>query len=143
MKMAKLTYFGCDWTNETLNPNFSLWVQEVKDDKTKATCTVCRKTFSLSNMGSTALKSHEKSEKHKKNAASVNDRQIKITNAFVNTSKFESTSVSPAFKQNDTSSVSPPLNDSNSTAKHDLKNNVQPSSSSAFFIQENITKAEI
>ena len=55
-------------------------------------------------MGSTALKSHEKSEKHKKNAASVNDRQIKITNAFVNTSKFESTSVYPAFKQDDASS---------------------------------------
>ena len=72
--MAKLTYFDSDWTNETLNPSFSQWVQEVKDDKMKATCTVCKKTFSLSNKGSTALKSHEKSEKHKKNAASVNGR---------------------------------------------------------------------
>ena len=73
----------------------------------------------------------------------MNDRQIKIANVFVSTLKFESTSVSPAFKQNDASSVSPPLNDSNSTAKHDVKNNVQSSSSSTFFIQENITKAEI
>ena len=85
----------------------------------------------------------KKSEKHEKNAASVNDRQIKITNAFANTSKFESTSVSPAFKQDDTSSVSLPLNDSNSIAKYDVKNNVQSSSSSTFFIQVNITKAEI
>ena len=69
----------------------------------------------------------KKSEKHEKNAASVNDRQIKITNAFANTSKFESTSVSPAFKQDDTSSVSLPLNDSNSIAKYDVKNNVQSS----------------
>ena len=76
----------------------------MKDNKTKATCAFCKKTFSLSNMGSTALKSRKKSEKHKKNAASVNDRQIKITNAFVNTSKFESTSVYPAFKQDDASS---------------------------------------
>ena len=52
--------FNSDWTNETLNPSFSQWVQEVKDDKTKATCAVCKKTFSLSNMRSTALKSHVK-----------------------------------------------------------------------------------
>ena len=73
----------------------------------------------------------------------MNDRQIEITNVFVNTSKLESTSVSPAFEQDDTSSVSPPLNDSNSTTKHDVKNNVHSSSSSTFFIRENITKAEI
>ena len=46
----------------------------MKDDKTKDTCTLCKKTFSLSNMGSTALNCHEKSEKDKKNAASVDDR---------------------------------------------------------------------
>ena len=45
--MAKLTYFHSDWTNETLNPSFSHWVQKVKDDKTKATCAACKKTFSL------------------------------------------------------------------------------------------------
>ena len=104
MKMTKLTYIDFDWTNKTLNPSFSQWVQKVKDNKTKTTCTFCKKTFSLSNMGSTALKSHIKSEKHKKNASSVNDRQIKITNVFVNTSKFESTSVFRAFKQDDASS---------------------------------------
>ena len=140
--MAKLTYFDSGWINETLNPRFSDWVQEVKDDKTKAACTVCKKSFSLSSMGSTTLESHEKSEKHLKNAASVNDRQIKITNVFVNTSKFESTSVSPAFKQDNASSVSPPLNNSNSAAKHDVENNVQSSSSSTFLIRENITKTE-
>ena len=91
--MGKLTYFDSALTNETLNPSFSQWVQEVKDDKM------------------------------------TDDRQKKITNVFVNTSKFESTSVSPVFKQDDTSSVSLPLNDSTSTAKHDVKNNVQSSSS--------------
>ena len=115
----------------------------MKHEKTKATYTVRKKTFSLSNIGSTALKSHEKSEKYKENAASVNSRQIKITKVFVNTLKFESTSVSPAFKQDDTSSVFPPLNDSNSTTKHDVKSNGQSSLSLTFFIQENITKAEI
>ena len=58
--MTKITYFDSDWNNETLNPCFSQWGQEVKDDKTKATCTVCKKTFWLSNMGSTALKTHER-----------------------------------------------------------------------------------
>ena len=75
-------------------------------------------------MGSTALKSHEKSEKHKKNAASVNDRQIKITMYFSIPRNLNQTSVSPAFKQDNIRSVSPPLNNSNSTAKHDVKNNV-------------------
>ena len=68
-------------------------------------------------MGSTALKSHEKSEKHKKNAASVNDRQIKITMYFSIPRNLNQTSVSPAFKQDNIRSVSPPLNNSNSTAK--------------------------
>ena len=40
MKITKLTYFDSDWTNETLNPSFSQWIQEVKDDKRKVTCTV-------------------------------------------------------------------------------------------------------
>ena len=141
--MGKLTYFDSASTNETLNPSFSQWVQEVKDGKTKATSTACKKIFSLSNMGSTALKSHKKSEKHKKSSASVNDIQIKRTNIFVSNSKFESTSVSPVFKQDDLSSGSSALNDSNSTAKHDFKNNVQSSSSSIFFVGENITKAKI
>ena len=56
------------------------------------------KRHSTSNMGSTALKSHDKSEEHKKSAASVNDRQIKITNVFVNTAKTESILVSPVLK---------------------------------------------
>ena len=96
--MVKVTYFDSDWTNEALNPSFFQWVQEVKDDKTNDLCNVRKKRFSLRNMGSTALKSHEKSEKHKKNAASVNDRQIKITKVFVNTAKTESILVSPVLK---------------------------------------------
>ena len=43
------------------------------------------KRHSTSNMGSATLKSHDKSEEHKKSVASVNDKQIKITNVFVNT----------------------------------------------------------
>ena len=124
--MAKLTDFDSGWINETLNPSFSQWVK-VKDDKTKATKEVkkksYKKTFLLNNMGSTALKSHEKSEKHKKNAASVNDRQIKITMYLSIPQNLNQTSVSPAFKQDNICSVSPPLNNSNLTAKH-VKNNV-------------------
>ena len=41
--MGKLTYFDSALTNETLNPSFSQWVQEVKDDKTKATSTACKR----------------------------------------------------------------------------------------------------
>ena len=44
---------------------------------TKALCSICRKTFNLSNMGHWALLSHEQSENHKKNVKSM-----KVQSAF-------------------------------------------------------------
>ena len=60
--MSKLTYFDDDWINADLYPS-GTWLRKVKD-KNKAMCIKCRKTFSLSNMGCQAVKSHEKSVKH-------------------------------------------------------------------------------
>ena len=41
------------------NPSYKLWLER-DNDKHKAKCGVCMKTFDLSNMGESALASHEK-----------------------------------------------------------------------------------
>ena len=60
-----LCTFNSDWMDTSLNPQF-LWVRPVKDSSQKAMCSLCKKTFSLSNMGRQALISHMDSDKHKK-----------------------------------------------------------------------------
>ena len=60
--MSKLTYFDDDWINPDLHPS---WTCPRKvEDKNKAMCMKCRKTFSLSNRACQTVKSHEKSAKH-------------------------------------------------------------------------------
>ena len=45
------------------NPSYKLWLER-DSDKYKAKCRVCVKTFDVSNMGESALASHEKGKKH-------------------------------------------------------------------------------
>ena len=40
------------------------WLTSVPEDNTKAKCKLCAKTFSLSNMGEQASKSHGAGKKH-------------------------------------------------------------------------------
>ena len=46
--------------------NHYSWITSVKGDKRKAFCKFCRKTFQLDGSGITQVKSHEKSNIHKK-----------------------------------------------------------------------------
>ena len=57
--------FNSDWMDTSLYPQF-LWVRPVKDNSQKAMYGLCKKTFSLSNMGRQALISHMDSDKHNK-----------------------------------------------------------------------------
>lgn len=45
------------------NSSYKLWLER-DADKFKAKCRVCMKAFDVSNMGESALKSHEKGKKH-------------------------------------------------------------------------------
>ena len=45
------------------NPSYKLWLER-DSEKYKAKCRVCVKTFDVSNMGESALPSHEKGKKH-------------------------------------------------------------------------------
>ena len=67
----------CVFSRKWLSHNNYSWVRECKEDKYKALCTVCNKTFNIGGMGESALKSHMKSEKHKSNQASTSGVQIK------------------------------------------------------------------
>ena len=57
----KETYFRNEWL---LDAEFKEWIEEVKGDRTKLKCKLCRREFNLSNMGTAALKSHMKYQKH-------------------------------------------------------------------------------
>ena len=49
----KETYFRNEWL---LDAEFKEWIEEVKGDRTKLKCKLCRREFNLSNMGTAALK---------------------------------------------------------------------------------------
>ena len=56
----KQTYFQADWL---LNDEFKVWLASMPEDNTKARCKLCKKSFSLSNMGKAALISHQTKSK--------------------------------------------------------------------------------
>ncbi|XP_040359009.2 uncharacterized protein LOC120844468 [Ixodes scapularis] len=63
MSTTKKCSYNPDWTNPNVSGHIS-WIQPVKGDPHSTQCTVCRKSFSLSNMGKTAVSSHASSKKH-------------------------------------------------------------------------------
>ena len=67
----KQTYFPDTWLTDL---QFSVWVTKSTDSK-KAYCKLCKKQFSLANMGVKALTSHAKSEKHLKRIKEMESEQ--------------------------------------------------------------------
>ena len=69
----------CLFSRKWLSNKDYSWVRECnnKEDKYKALCSICNKTFDIGAMGESALKSHMKSEKHKSNQACTSG--IKMT----------------------------------------------------------------
>jgi len=48
---------------------YSAWILKIPGKPESARCKLCLSNFNIGNMGEAALKSHMKSEKHKKHAA--------------------------------------------------------------------------
>ena len=67
----------CLFSRKWLSNKDYSWVREYKEDKYKALCSICNKTFDIGAMGESALKSHMKSEKHKSNQSCTSG--IKMT----------------------------------------------------------------
>ncbi|XP_075735012.1 uncharacterized protein LOC142776049 [Rhipicephalus microplus] len=66
MSGGKKCSFNAEWA-EWANPSvsdYASWIRPVENDWHKAMCTVCQKTFLLSNMGHRAVSSHASSKKH-------------------------------------------------------------------------------
>ena len=59
--MAHSARFNKDWL---LKEQYKSWLTPVPQDNTKAKCKLCMKTFSLSNMGEVAVRSHASGKKH-------------------------------------------------------------------------------
>ncbi|KAI4465306.1 protein lzic [Holotrichia oblita] len=63
--------FDIKWVNPELNDDWSNWLEPFKNSTNEGWCRLCKKTFSLSNMGRQAVISHQKSKKHQLNITSV------------------------------------------------------------------------
>ena len=59
--MAHSARFNREWLSKK---EYQLWLTPVEGDVTKAKCKICVKTFSLSNMGEIAVRSHASGKKH-------------------------------------------------------------------------------
>jgi len=95
--MAK-TYFQSNWIDK-----YS-WVKEDVDNKNSAFCKLCLKSFSLSNMGITAILSHMKGKNHttitnaQKESYNVNDMLTSTNDVNVNQSMIENNNCTVSTK---------------------------------------------
>lgn len=147
---AKKSVFNKEWCDERLNPKWSKWLEPDEKNPNVAKCLVCKKTFSLSNMGRQAVVSHEKGPKHQKNIGykhSSSGMQLSLEN-FVKKSAV-STSVSTSESLSATiSSVSESVestqfirDEGNNLSKGIVSNSEK--SINKFFLNDQVTKAEI
>ena len=90
--MLNLTYFDDDWINPDFYPSWT-WFRKV-EDKNKAMCIKFRNTFSLSNMGCQAIKSHEKSAKYVR-VTTASTNQPTVMTYFSNKENQTSTELLP------------------------------------------------
>lgn len=63
--------FNPAWLDSKLFPEFKPWLREVENDPRSAMCVVCKKKFSLSNMGKRAVTSHMSHDKFLKTIHNV------------------------------------------------------------------------
>ena len=114
-----------DWLNADLHPDLVPWLSASKSVDTNALCKICKKEFSLSNMGVQTVKSHSKSKKHlamldcRKSSAPINTfltRQSNINSCAVASSS-SSASDSSASSYNLTDQASSSISSGESLAK--------------------------
>ena len=61
MNKVKTSGFNIDWLSRG---EYKDWLLPEDSDPTKARCKICRKTFSISNMGEKVVRSHAEGKKH-------------------------------------------------------------------------------
>ena len=76
--MAHSAKFNREWLSKE---EYKLWLTSVEGNSTKANCKLCVKTFSLSNMGEVAVKSHASGKKHQ-TAVTQSQKAISVSDFF-------------------------------------------------------------
>lgn len=78
MPPLKKCLFNPDWVNAEVS-EYASWIRAVPND---AHCAACQKTFSLSNVGTTAVASHAASKKHQAAVSSTESASQTNLRAF-------------------------------------------------------------
>lgn len=74
--------FNNEWCDPNLHPDWSSWIAEVQNDRFSAYCKLCRRSFSLSNMGAQAVRSHHRGPSHLKKISNT-DKCLKVNELFL------------------------------------------------------------
>ena len=93
--------YNVEWTTDD---DYGTWIARDPTSNTRAKCKVCEKTFDISTMGTSAVKSHMKGVKHQSRMKS-DSGSLKIT-AYISRSAAASTSSSSATETSTTSVAS-------------------------------------
>jgi hypothetical protein len=139
--------FQVDWLD---NPEFKDWIKEISSDSHKARCSVCHCSFTLSNMGRRALRSHAKGQEHQRRIKALkqsfsikcftNTTAVPLKNAGVNQPAVEENRVAypaaPGFSVPTSASIPHALPDC-------IPSPSTPRGLQSFIIKDNVTKAEI
>ena len=126
MASKKKTVFNHDWTR---NSEFKSWLQPLKSSPYQARYTICQKIFELSNMGIQAVKSHCKSDGHKK----MTSHTSSMDSFVVAKTKTEQ----PDQQVHGLRSLDPPKQ------QGELQEKKAVAQESPFLVSEAVTKAEI
>ena len=78
MSKGKTYRFNTDWLS---GEEYKDWLLPEESDNTKARCKICKKTFSLLNMGETAMKDHAEGKKHA-SAVKVSQRTESVSDFY-------------------------------------------------------------
>ena len=141
----------CVFNRKWLSDAKFSWVKEFKGDKQKAMCCACNKVIEIERMGESALKSHMKGEKHKRNTcATSGSTQSLLMSTFLHKEvssscdqRSESTS-SCAEASNDEISVPPPPSEADGQSTVKLTEGCQGRGTLANFVAKNdVLSAEI
>src|SRR6266516_5336149 len=93
----KRTTFKKVWLNDI---ELTSWLKAVENNIHQARCTICMKTFELSNMGRTAVSSYNRSVQHQKRCSSGTDQHslssfATVRNASIAQSEISVSNVQP------------------------------------------------
>lgn len=128
--------FQVDWIDD---PEFKDWLEEIPSDIHRAKCSVCKTTFSLSNMGRRAVRSHSKGAQHQ---SRIRAAQSSLSMKCFATPVTRNTSVSEKVVAS-TSVVGSKVDGPPVPSIPSITPSFTPRGLKSFLIKDEVTKSEI